>query len=134
MRQEFLINTKLCVSSIDLPHFENLGEDINSEYIFCPEALVRNDRKDFSEDSIEIIQNDWVTIKSNYPDSKVIGFIQFSKNNKVRDVAKYESKITFEQIKNWLDKNCAIIESRDVENYLNKTALDLMLGDEENGK
>ena len=45
------------------------------------------------------------------------------------DVAKYNSNVSFEDIKKWLDKNCSIIESKDVENYLNKTALNLMLGD-----
>lgn len=48
----------------------------------------------------------------------------------ILEVAKYESKITFEEIKKWLDENCKIIESKDVETYLNKTALNLMLGDE----
>jgi len=49
-------------------------------------------------------------------------------------VAEYGTKITFEDIKNWLNEKCNHIESEDVENYLNKTALNLMLGDEENGK
>lgn len=47
----------------------------------------------------------------------------------ILEVAKYDSKITFEGIKKWLKDNCEIIESKVVENYLNKTALDLMLGD-----
>lgn len=48
----------------------------------------------------------------------------------ILEVAKYESKINFEEIKNWLNEKCDIIEDKDVENYLNKTALGLMLGDE----
>ena len=45
-------------------------------------------------------------------------------------VAEYDSKITFEDIKKWLDENCIRIENKDIESYLNKTALNLMLGDE----
>ena len=45
-------------------------------------------------------------------------------------VAKYESDITFDEIKQWLDENCVIIEDKDVENYLNKTFVTLMLGEE----
>jgi len=48
----------------------------------------------------------------------------------ILEVAKYEGKVNFEEIKKWLDEKCDIIESKDVENYLNKTALGLMLGDE----
>ena len=49
-------------------------------------------------------------------------------------VAEYDSKITFEEIKHWLESCCIRIESKDVENYLNREALQLMLGDKENGK
>ena len=52
----------------------------------------------------------------------------------ILEVAKYESKITFEDIKKWLDEKCNIIEYKDVETYLSKTALNLMFGDEENGE
>ena len=45
-------------------------------------------------------------------------------------VAEYNSKITFEEIKEWIDENCILITEKVVENYLNKTALNLMLGDE----
>lgn len=44
------------------------------------------------------------------------------------------SKITYNDIKKWLDKNSKIIEAKDVENYLNKTFVNVMLGDEENGR
>lgn len=50
--------------------------------------------------------------------------------NFILKVAEYDSKITFDDIKKWLDEGCIRIESKDVENYLNKTALYLMLGDE----
>ncbi len=46
------------------------------------------------------------------------------------EIAKYESKIQFEEIKKWLNENCIPIEEKDLENYLNKTALNLMLGEE----
>ncbi len=49
-------------------------------------------------------------------------------------VAEYESKITFKEIKKWIEDNCILITEKVVENYLNKTALGLMLGDEENEK
>ncbi len=52
----------------------------------------------------------------------------------ILEVAEYNSKITFEDIKDWLESCCIYIESKDVENYLNKAALQLMLGDKENGK
>lgn len=54
--------------------------------------------------------------------------------NFILEVAKHDSKISFEDIKKWLDKNCSIIEGKDVENYLNKTFVNISLGDEENGK
>lgn len=61
--------------------------------------------------------------------------IQYAEaTNFMLDVAKYDSKITFDEIKKWLETNCMLIESKDVESYLNKTALNLMLGDEENDK
>lgn len=59
--------------------------------------------------------------------------IQYREATKfILSMAEYESKITFEDIRNWLDDKCEIIESKDIENYLNKTALNLMLGDKEN--
>lgn len=48
----------------------------------------------------------------------------------ILDIAKYESPVEFEEIKRWLNENCNLIEQKEVENYLNKTALGLMLGDE----
>ncbi len=54
--------------------------------------------------------------------------------NFILEVAKYESKITFEDIKKWFDKHCIIIEEKEVENYLNKTFVNLTLGDEEDGQ
>ncbi|MFZ3077672.1 MAG: type II toxin-antitoxin system death-on-curing family toxin [Candidatus Aenigmatarchaeota archaeon] len=50
----------------------------------------------------------------------------------ILEVAKYESKITFEEIREWIKKNCIQINPKELENYLNKTALDLMLGGDEN--
>lgn len=44
-------------------------------------------------------------------------------------VAEYDSKVQFEDIRKWLKNCCIHIESKDVENYLNKEALQLMLGD-----
>ncbi len=87
---EYEVETKISMSSIELPHFENLSEEVDFEYIFCPEALVKKDRRDFSEESIELIQNDWVEIKNKYPNSKVIGVIQFPRKLKVRDIEKVE--------------------------------------------
>lgn len=49
--------------------------------------------------------------------------------NFILRIAEHKSKITFDDIKKWLIENCKIIEEKDVENYLNKTALNLMLGD-----
>lgn len=54
--------------------------------------------------------------------------------NFILKIAEHESKVTFEEIREWLNEACTIIEDKDVENYLNKTALYLMLGDEENDK
>ena len=52
--------------------------------------------------------------------------------NFILKVAEYESKVTYGDIENWLNKNCKIIESQDVENYLNKAFVDVTLGGEEN--
>ena len=49
-------------------------------------------------------------------------------------VAEYNSKITLEEIKKWINDNCTHIDEKILENYLNKTALYLMLGDDENGE
>lgn len=49
----------------------------------------------------------------------------------ILEVARYDSKITLEEIKKWLDKNCKLIESKDVKTYLNKAFVNVMLGDEE---
>src|SRR3989344_2153767 len=46
------------------------------------------------------------------------------------EIAKYESKVHFEEIRKWLSGNCLPIEQKDLENYLNKAALNLMLGEE----
>ncbi len=54
--------------------------------------------------------------------------------NFILEVAKFDTKINFEEIKKWLDNQCEIIEEKDVENYLNKTFVNITLGDEENGK
>jgi len=43
------------------------------------------------------------------------------------DIAKYESKVNYNDIKNWLDENCTTIEDKDVENYLNKVFVNLTL-------
>ncbi|MCX6742506.1 MAG: type II toxin-antitoxin system death-on-curing family toxin [Candidatus Pacearchaeota archaeon] len=54
--------------------------------------------------------------------------------NFILEVAKFDTKINFEEIKRWLDNQCEIIEEKDVENYLNKTFVNITLGDEENGR
>ena len=51
--------------------------------------------------------------------------------NFILKVAEYDSKISFEDIKKWLENKCALIEDKDVENYLSKSFVNLMLGDEE---
>lgn len=45
-------------------------------------------------------------------------------------IAEYDSKISFEDIKKWLDDKCVLIEDKDVENYLSKSFVNLTLGDE----
>ncbi len=47
------------------------------------------------------------------------------------DVAKYDSEVTLDDIKKWINKNCVSINGKHLESYLNKTALNLMLGDDE---
>ncbi|MEN7982278.1 MAG: Fic family protein [Nanoarchaeota archaeon] len=49
-------------------------------------------------------------------------------------VAEYDSKITLEEIKKWIKDNCIEIDAKVLEGYLNKTALNLMLGDNEDGE
>ena len=49
----------------------------------------------------------------------------------ILEIAKYGSKVTFEEIRDWLNQNCFSIEQKELENYLNKTALTLMLGGDE---
>lgn len=49
----------------------------------------------------------------------------------ILEIAKYKSKLTIEEIKNWLDENCMNIEEKDVENYLNKIFVNIMIGEKE---
>jgi len=90
---EYIIETQIAMSGVELPHFENLSEETNPEYIFLPEPLAKKDRKDFSEDCIEIIQEDWMNVKGNYSDSNVIGIIQFPRKRRVRDIDKIERAV-----------------------------------------
>lgn len=48
----------------------------------------------------------------------------------ILNVAEYNSKVTFDDIKKWINENCSLVNPKELENYLNKTALNLMLGDE----
>ena len=41
------------------------------------------------------------------------------------EIAKFQSKIGYDDIKNWLDTNCMIIEEKDIQTYLNKVFVDL---------
>jgi len=52
----------------------------------------------------------------------------------ILEIAKYDSKVTFEEIKKWLDENCTHIEEKDVENYLNKILVNIIIGEKENGE
>ncbi|RLG16289.1 hypothetical protein DRN69_01175 [Candidatus Pacearchaeota archaeon] len=59
---------------------------------------------------------------------------EYSKSVKfMLDIAKYNSKITLEEIKKWLDSNCVLIKEKDVENYLNKVLVNLIIEVEKNG-
>lgn len=49
-------------------------------------------------------------------------------------IAEYESKIGFEEIKKWIKQKCIIIEEKELENYLSRNFVNLMLGDEEDEK
>lgn len=58
--------------------------------------------------------------------------IQYKEATKfIIKVAEYNSKITLKEIKKWINDNCIEINEKILENYLNKTALNLMLGDDE---
>ena len=50
----------------------------------------------------------------------------------ILEVAKYNSEVTLNQINDWLKDKCVIIPDKDVENYLNKTFVDLTLGEDKN--
>ena len=52
--------------------------------------------------------------------------------NFILQIAEYNSKVSFDEIRTWLENKCEITEPKNTENYLNKTALNLMLGDDEN--
>ena len=45
-------------------------------------------------------------------------------------IAKYNSEIKFKDINEWLDKNCEIIEEKDITTYLNNVLVDLVLEEE----
>jgi len=46
-------------------------------------------------------------------------------------VAEYGSKVSFEEIRDWIEKNCKQITDKELENYLSRSFMNLMLGDEE---
>ncbi len=48
-------------------------------------------------------------------------------------VAEYKSKISFNEIKIWLEDNCEIIEEKDVETYINKIFVNLSLKENNDG-
>ncbi|MBR9699568.1 type II toxin-antitoxin system death-on-curing family toxin [Candidatus Woesearchaeota archaeon] len=52
----------------------------------------------------------------------------------ILEVAKYESKVTFQEIKEWLDRNCVMIEDKDIANYLNGVFVTITLENDENEK
>lgn len=62
-------------------------------------------------------------LKIEYP--QAVGFII--------KIAEYGSKVTFQQIKDWLDKNCTPVDGKEVENYLNKIFVNLTLGVKDGG-
>lgn len=49
----------------------------------------------------------------------------------ILSVAEYDSKITFKDITEWFGDKCENIDPKDLENYLNRTALHLMLGEQD---
>lgn len=48
------------------------------------------------------------------------------------EVAKYDSKISLNDIKEWLNQNCKIIEEKDIVKYLKEVLLELILKEKEN--
>lgn len=46
-------------------------------------------------------------------------------------IAKHESKVTQEETKKWIEDNSDMIESKDIENYLNKVFVNLILGSDD---
>lgn len=50
------------------------------------------------------------------------------------EIAKYDSRVTFEKIKEWLNENCIIIEDKDMRTYLNNVLVELIIGERKNGK
>jgi len=61
-------------------------------------------------------------LKTEYP--KALNFIL--------DVAKHNSKLTLDDIKDWLSKNCIIVEEKDAESYLKELAFNLLSEENEN--
>ena len=51
----------------------------------------------------------------------------------VISVAEFNSKVKFDKIKEWLNEHCGDIEEKELENYLSRNFMNLMLGDEEDG-
>ena len=57
--------------------------------------------------------------------------IQYKEATKfMLEIAKYDSKVTFDEIKRWLDDNCTKVEQKDVEIYLNQAFVNLTLGED----
>ncbi|HIG94193.1 MAG: hypothetical protein QT05_C0032G0011 [archaeon GW2011_AR13] len=53
--------------------------------------------------------------------------------NFIIKIAEYNSKVTFDEIKVWIQENCIPVSEKILENYLSRTFVNIMLGDEENG-
>ncbi|GEM_PF-1149025 len=49
----------------------------------------------------------------------------------ILEIAKYESKLSFDDIRDWLNNSCILIGEKDVESYLKNVLVNLVVGDEE---
>jgi len=77
-----IIETYHAINHKELEFYKQLGLDVDSDFIFFTEPLLKRDRKGLPEGAVDSIQDEVGEIKSENKDSKVLAFVQFPKGSK----------------------------------------------------
>ena len=77
---EILLETELCYNKQEVDFANGLGiTEIPSSHLFVIENCRKKERRNLTEDFVELVQGDIVGLKNQYPEKKVLGLVQFKK-------------------------------------------------------